>query len=190
MSKVDWSKAPAGAEWWAYGTWWKAGEGKKEFSYHVEYGWCLSSSQFSSKLANNYEPRPTEWPETDERIDRIGRDRTEDDMGHYNELREAQSAQKAKSATGPAFEHKNEPSPIQNVYERVIVSKRGTGKCVVDVYRVLDAFKTDSAAIDHAIKKLLCAGLRGNKNRLQDYKEAIRSIDEAVALFIDKGEEL
>ena len=31
------------------------------------------------------------WPETDERIDRIGRDRTEDDMGHYNELREAQS---------------------------------------------------------------------------------------------------
>ena len=91
MSKLDWSKAPAGAEWWAYGTWWKAGEGKKEFSYHVEYGWCLSSSQFSSKLANNYEPRPTEWPETDERINNIGLNRTEDDMGHYNELREAQS---------------------------------------------------------------------------------------------------
>ena len=131
-----------------------------------------------------------EWPETDERIDRIGRDRTEDDMGHYNELREAQSAQKAKAATGIGFEFKNEPSATQSVYERVIVGKRGTGKCVVDVYRVLDAFKTDSAAIDHAIKKLLCGGLRGNKNRLQDYKEAIRSIDEALALFIDKGEEL
>ena len=58
MSKVDWSKAPQGAEWWAHGTWWRAGEGKKEFSYHIGHGWCPSDSQFSSKLADNYEPRP------------------------------------------------------------------------------------------------------------------------------------
>jgi hypothetical protein len=32
-----------------------------------------------------------DWPETDERINNIGLNRTEDDMGHYNELREAQS---------------------------------------------------------------------------------------------------
>jgi hypothetical protein len=103
MSKLDWSKAPARAEWWVYGTWWKAGEGKKEFSYHVEYGWCLSSSQFSSKLANNYEPRPTQWPETDERIDRIGRDRTEGDMGHYNELREARGDLNEKPVSAADF---------------------------------------------------------------------------------------
>lgn len=130
-----------------------------------------------------------QWPETDERIDNIGRNRTEDDMGHYDDLREAestQSAQKAKTMVAPALCYENKPDAIQSVYERVIVGKRGTGECVVDVYRVLDAFKTDSAAIDHAIKKLLCAGIRGNKDKVQDYLEAIRSIDEALALLNDK----
>jgi len=37
--------------------------------------------------------KPTEWPETDERINNIGRNRTEDDMGHYDELRAAESTQ-------------------------------------------------------------------------------------------------
>jgi hypothetical protein len=29
-------------------------------------------------------PKQPQWPETDERINNIGRNRTEDDMGHYN----------------------------------------------------------------------------------------------------------
>ena len=88
MSKVDWSKAPEGAEWWAHSSWWIVDEDGKERSFSSNHGWCLSWLITSSKLADNYEPRPAEWPETDERIDRIGRNRTEDDMGHYNEQRD------------------------------------------------------------------------------------------------------
>lgn len=29
------------------------------------------------------QPRPQQWPETDERINNIGRNRTDDDLGHY-----------------------------------------------------------------------------------------------------------
>lgn len=42
----------------------------------------------------------------------------------------------------------------------------------IDVYRVLDLFKVTDQAIGHAIKKLLCAGDRGNKDYEQDIKEA------------------
>jgi hypothetical protein len=89
------------------------------------------------------------WPETEERINNIGRNRTEDDMGHYDDIRE----QQAQSA-----------APLTNKYDRTIIGKYGTGKCVVDVYRVLNAFPTGSPEIDHALKKLLAAGKRGAKD--------------------------
>lgn len=81
---------------------------------------------------------------------------------------------------------KAETAQTKNKYDREIVGKYGTGKCVVDVYRVLDAFKTDDAAIDHAIKKLLCGGERGVKGQEQDWLEAIQSIQQAIALLNDK----
>ena len=34
----------------------------------------------------------------------------------------------------------------------------------VDVYRVLELFDVSSPAIQHAVKKLLCAGGRGHKD--------------------------
>lgn len=67
-----------------------------------------------------------------------------------------------------------------NKYDRVILGKYGTGVCTVDVYRVLDAFKTDSPAVDHAVKKLLCPGGRGHKDRITDLKEAIQSIQAEI----------
>jgi len=138
-----------------------------------------------------------QWPETDERINNIGRNRTEDDMGHYDELREAESTQACSSVNQHSEdearvkieqEQKEAAAKYMTIgcYEKVIIGKRKTGKCVVDVYRVLEAFKTGSAAIDHAIKKLLCAGNRGGKDRLQDYIEAIRSVEEAVQMIVDK----
>lgn len=51
----------------------------------------------------------------------------------------------------------------------------------VDVYDILAAYQTDSAAIDHAIKKLLAPGSRsGGKSRVQDIEEAIWSLQRAL----------
>jgi hypothetical protein len=46
----------------------------------------------------------------------------------------------------------------------------------VDVYRVLDLFGVTDAPIQHAVKKLLCAGQRGAKDQAQDVAEAIATL--------------
>ena len=91
MSKVDWSTAPEGAEFYLCTNFYKRKGGLKYWSLQ-DSDWRESRySEAELSKDYDYEERPTEWPETDERIDRIGRNRTEDDMGHYNEQREAQS---------------------------------------------------------------------------------------------------
>lgn len=52
----------------------------------------------------------------------------------------------------------------------------------IDVYDVLKAFEVTNPAIAHAVKKLLAGGQRGYKDTIQDYKEAIVSIQRAVEL--------
>lgn len=47
----------------------------------------------------------------------------------------------------------------------------------VDVYRVLKLFDVHDPCIQHAVKKLLVAGLRGNKNLEKDVHEAIDSLE-------------
>lgn len=114
---------------------------------------------------------------------------------HYDEFRE-------KCSTGPSV-HDNVPIDrmreamesqekkleqkallwcVDSKYSRHIIGLDGT-KTTVDVYRVLDAFKTESAAIDHAVKKLLCAGIRHQKDRKQDLEEAIKSIQAELLLM-------
>lgn len=47
----------------------------------------------------------------------------------------------------------------------------------MDVYRVLWAFEVTDPCLQHAIKKLLCAGQRGGgKTEAQDISEAIASL--------------
>ena len=61
----------------------------------------------------------------------------------------------------------------------------------LDVYAVLKLFDVRSQLIGHAIKKLLCTGIRGSKNYLQDLHEARDSITkeiEYLSLFGDKNE--
>lgn len=72
-----------------------------------------------------------------------------------------------------------------NKYHREIIGLDGV-KTTVDVYRVLDAFKTNCPATDHAIKKMLCAGLRGHKDKITDYKNAIESLEGALLLIKQK----
>ena len=46
----------------------------------------------------------------------------------------------------------------------------------IDVYRVLLLFGVTNPCLQHAIKKLLCAGQRGIKDQKQDVQEAIASL--------------
>lgn len=72
-------------------------------------------------------------------------------------------------------------------YIRTIYGLCGT-PVKVDVYRVSDAFPTGSAAMDHAAKKVLCAGLRGYKDKLTDIDNAIESLQAERLLLIQKGD--
>ena len=47
----------------------------------------------------------------------------------------------------------------------------------IDVYRVLELFEVIDPAMQHAVKKLLCAGGRGYKDRAKDVQEAIDSLN-------------
>jgi hypothetical protein len=169
--KIDWSKAPDGAEFYAGEYFCKLEEGRVKY-FSVDYSrWRHSILALDScKKLDDYSERPKEWP-TDERIDRIGRDRTSEDMGHYDEQREQHDTQPA--------------APQANKYDRTIIGKYGSGKCVVDIYRVLNAFPTSSPEIDHALKKLLAAGKRGAKDELQDLKEAIQSVEARIDYLND-----
>jgi len=46
----------------------------------------------------------------------------------------------------------------------------------IDVYRVLTLFNVTNPCLQHAVKKLLCAGQRGAKGQKQDVQEAIASL--------------
>lgn len=90
-------------------------------------------------------------------------------------------------------EYPSRPSWLTK-YHRPIWGRSATGEAAlvhVDVYDVLDAFKRDQDgfprqyepgddAIAHAIKKLLCPGQRGGKNRLQDLTEALAAVQRAI----------
>ncbi len=66
-----------------------------------------------------------------------------------------------------------------NKYHRDI-RKLPSGK--VDVYCVIDAFDVRCPARAHAIKKLLCAGIRGKGDSVQDLKETIDAVLRAIEL--------
>jgi len=51
-----------------------------------------------------------------------------------------------------------------------------SGLKTLDVYRVLSLFKVVHPCLQHAIKKLLCAGVRGGKDFDQDIQEAIDTL--------------
>ena len=76
--------------------------------------------------------------------------------------------------------------PSGSKYHRTITQTlpsewKGTA-ITVDVYDVLRAYGVRCGARQHAIKKLLCAGLRGNKDARQDLREAIEAIERAIEL--------
>lgn len=54
----------------------------------------------------------------------------------------------------------------------------------LDIYRICHLYEVGDPGIQHAIKKLLCAGKRnGGKSLEQDYREAIASIQRAIEMI-------
>lgn len=70
-------------------------------------------------------------------------------------------------------------------YLRVIRAADGVGSVRADVYAVLKAFRVTCPAIQHAAKKLLCAGLRGKGSRVQDLTEARDALSRAIEMARD-----
>lgn len=73
-------------------------------------------------------------------------------------------------------------------YDREIIGRDSEGKLrviTVDVYRVLSAFSVTDPALQHLIKKALCAGLRGHKDTKQDLHDIIDSGHKALTFFKD-----
>ena len=58
-----------------------------------------------------------------------------------------------------------------------------SGVMLIDVYDVLKAFEVTNPALQHLIKKALCAGLRGHKNIEQDMQDIIDSAIRAKELI-------
>lgn len=54
----------------------------------------------------------------------------------------------------------------------------------MDVYDVLEAFNVTCPALQHLIKKALCAGIRGHKDVHQDLVDIKNSAESAIRLQI------
>lgn len=69
-----------------------------------------------------------------------------------------------------------------NKYLRRMLSAYSTDKnfVEVDIYCVLQAFEVTCPATQHAIKKLLCAGLRTKGDRMADLVGAMAALNRAI----------
>ena len=76
-----------------------------------------------------------------------------------------------------------------NKYHRRIASVTNINEfATVDVNSVLEAFQVHCPARQHAIKKLLCSGIRGKGDALQDLNEARDAITRAIVLETQRAE--
>lgn len=94
---------------------------------------------------------------------------------------------KNKIVIKPPTKIEPDPHPPHsgNKYHRTIRGLRsvhGSGlmAVVVDIYCVLTAYPTGHPGLDHAAKKILCAGIRGKGSRVQDLKEARDALTRAI----------
>lgn len=188
MTKIDWSKAPEGSRWYANGNFYRGIDGDIwYFCSHTER-WKLSAykAEYCFTPFSDYEQRPQQWP-SESRIDIIGTNGNTAE--HYMEETLHQTARvHYETLSEKAAREKAEAKP-QNKYDREIVGKYGSGKCVIDVYRVLAAFGDIPPEIQHAIKKLLAGGKRGHKNEGLDYLEAIQSIEAYLNRLDDSSDQ-
>lgn len=70
---------------------------------------------------------------------------------------------------------------MANKYERDV-----SGLQKVDIYRILSLYAVSDPCLQHAAKKVLCAGQRGAKDQLQDVHEAIASLERFVDMRVEE----
>lgn len=73
----------------------------------------------------------------------------------------------------------NDDKPAVNVFGCPVLGKydRDVSKLnKIDIYRVLALYDVTDPCLQHAVKKLLCAGKRGSKDATQDIREALNSL--------------
>ena len=198
MSKVDWSKAPEGAQYYANKAYWKSNVVTCGYLVLVDNVWldagstlAFSHSPFfyddvQSKANYIVDANKKVWP-SESRIDIIGTNGNTAD--HYMDETLHQTA-RVHYETQAELAAKSKQAKPQNKYDREIVGKYGSGKCIVDVYRVLVAFGDIPPEIEHAIKKLLAGGKRGHKDEGLDYLEAIQSIEAYLNRLDDSSDQL
>lgn len=82
---------------------------------------------------------------------------------------------------------KRNPDHTGNKYHRKIrglaayyEAPEAVDTVVIDVYSFLTAFDVRIPGLQHAIKKLACAGIRGKATVLQDLREARDALDRAI----------
>ena len=81
----------------------------------------------------------------------------------------------------PSIEPPVELPVSSNKYERELTDRQGNS-ATIDVYDVLQAFNVTCPATQHAVKKLLCTGVRGHKDGDTDLLEAREAITRAIEL--------
>lgn len=59
----------------------------------------------------------------------------------------------------------------------------------IDIYRIIDLYKVYDPCLQHAIKKILCAGKRGAKDITQDINEAIYSLNRFLFMKAEDANE-
>lgn len=101
-------------------------------------------------------------------------------IGKLKRMMDEKSAVKSAPKTAPEVSADN-LKVTANKYEREISDRQGN-IATVDVYDVLKAFNVTCPATQHAIKKLLCSGIRGHKDLTTDLIEAKESIVRAIEL--------
>ena len=79
---------------------------------------------------------------------------------------------------------KKEEKKVKHSHYHKDVSKLET----IDVYKVCELFDVDdkSGAIHHAVKKLLCSGYRGVKDKRQDVQEAVDTLNRWLEMNKEK----
>ncbi len=88
-------------------------------------------------------------------------------------------------ADGAKNKPEQEPEPATRSFDKPVISKYQLDVedySLIDVYDICNLADIDdpSGATQHAIKKLLFAGQRGYKDRVQDLTEAMLSIERAI----------
>ena len=68
---------------------------------------------------------------------------------------------------------------MENKYQKAVNITREW----LDVYDVLAIFGVTCPARQHAVKKLLFAGLRGRKSAKQDLEEVLQAVNRAIDLL-------